>query len=742
METVSPLSLEEICLSYIGKNIEYLCHEDGDQGLAKELGSSCPKVAFNSPIFLHEQLAEGIMKSLSCNGNLNTRTAWLFSNLNTCRIRKLDLCKSEISHEVIKHLLMQHKVLKLDLQGTNLPVWVLDEVLELTSMTLQELNVSHTDCVLDFAMASKLSHLTHLDIRNTIINDDNLLSASQYLNCLEFINISQTAICETISFGTLRSQLKTLLAFDAPVAWNNPVEFRAFTSMRVLDISRNMNSAFGYVKKLEEMFLHKDLMPELAYLDVSGTSRISDHALQTFLFSHTNLQFLGLFDGGSGSASLANWLPTNIEITGVANQQQIHSTLKAYPDRPRYITEALRGLFQLFKNGTGVNTNSDILQLVLTPMEKHAKDFGVQLAGTACIFSIIRGRGAEQVVHPVYLSKIASLVLSAMRSFVHYRNDLTRNCLLILETRQLLKKATFSYFEAFSCAMDALYNFSSLTGPNVDQTTIRLAIKLCAILSCRISTSETLALGSERNILMLLNIAREKIASNESDYILSLTLSVLWNLTDETPKTCHLFVEKGGLELATQALNVFREGVQDQHIIVKKKILGTLNNIAEVPELRKHLITKEFMTLLGCLLEGGFIQLAYFCGGILSNVMLNWSNNDLLPLNIKEVMLLKLDNAVTSWDLPPDELVAYRSFNPFVQLLECPMPAVQMWAMWGILHVCTRDVKRYFSLLAEGRIMETVQKVITSSNERVAELGNRVIDAVKDLDKSRSQQIL
>ena len=58
------------------------------------------------------------------------------------------------------------------------------------------------------------------------------------------------------------------------------------------------------------------------------------------------------------------------------------------------------------------------------------------------------------------------------------------------------------------------------------------------------------------------------------------------------------------------------------------------------------------------------------------------------------------------------------------------------------MYVFSLTVKRYFSLLAEGRIMETVQKVITSSNERVAELGNRVIDAVKDLDKSRSQQIL
>lgn len=70
-----------------------------------------------------------------------------------------------------------------------------------------------------------------------------------------------------------------MLAFDVFVAWNNLVEFRVFILMRVFDILRNMNSVFGYVKKLEEMFFYKDLMFELVYLDVLGILRISDYVL-------------------------------------------------------------------------------------------------------------------------------------------------------------------------------------------------------------------------------------------------------------------------------------------------------------------------------------------------------------------------------------------------------------------------------------------------------------------------------
>lgn len=84
--------------------------------------------------------------------------------------------------------------------------------------------------------------------------------------------------------------------------------------MRVFDILRNMNSVFGYVKKLEEMFFYKDLMFELVYLDVLGILRISDYVLQIFFFFYINFQFLGLFDGGFGLVFFVNWFLINIEV--------------------------------------------------------------------------------------------------------------------------------------------------------------------------------------------------------------------------------------------------------------------------------------------------------------------------------------------------------------------------------------------------------------------------------------------
>ena len=316
MRTVSPASLEEICLSFICTNIDELCYESEEN--VGDSGFPYAKLRFISPIFLHEQLAESIMKTLSCNRKLTTRTASLFSNPNTCRIRKFDLRETEIAVKVIIHLLTQHRVLKLDLHGTTLSPSVLDKLLNLVSPSLKELNVSCTAYLLDFSTIRPLSRLTHLDISETGITDHELLLASQHLNCLEFINISHTEISATTSFSNLRNQLKTLLAFDAPVAWKNPVEFREFRTLQMLDISRNPDNMSGYdwpvhAEKLEDMLGDQNTMPDLVYLDVSGTPRILDDPFQTFLDSHPKLQFLGLCK--TGLTSHAKWLPNNIEVS-------------------------------------------------------------------------------------------------------------------------------------------------------------------------------------------------------------------------------------------------------------------------------------------------------------------------------------------------------------------------------------------------------------------------------------------
>ena len=300
MSTVSPASLEEICLSFISANIEDLCHKDVQGVQYGEV--SCQKLSFISPLFLPEQLTDNIMRCLSCDGILTDRTASLFVDPRSCRIRKFYLRKCQLSFSMLKLLLGKHKVVKLDLTGTKtLPSPSLFyQLLNGMSSTVRELNLSCTSFVLDFAAMKPLNCLTHLDVSHcSLINDHLMTVAAQNLDCLQHINISNTAIRHVSSFGNLRGRLKTLIAFNTPVAWTKPAEFKDFTSLQKLDISRSSDNDFHHdgtneSVKFDEMLTDQCMMPNLISLDVSGVSTITAGALQSFLSSHPNLQFLGL----------------------------------------------------------------------------------------------------------------------------------------------------------------------------------------------------------------------------------------------------------------------------------------------------------------------------------------------------------------------------------------------------------------------------------------------------------------
>ncbi|XP_027060609.1 protein zyg-11 homolog [Pocillopora damicornis] len=259
----------------------------------------------------------------------------------------------------------------------------------------------------------------------------------------------------------------------------------------------------------------------------------------------------------------------------------------------------------------------------------------------------------------------------------------------ILGSNQVFTKATFNYFEASCLVMDALGNFRG------NQDICQLAIQLCANLCAKLTKEEKFALGSEKNIMTMFNIIQEKISARQEDLTLSNAFTVLKELTEETPSTCSLFVEKGGFQLMVQGLKVFREGSQEKNFGIKNDLLMELNIIAEVPSLRHLLITDEFMNLIGSLLDDGLLQLSYFCGGILSNVMLEWSDDRELLSYSKQYLLHRLEQAVKSWEFPTDKFVGYQSFRSFVPLLLCAMPAAQMWALWGIINVCISDSKHH-----------------------------------------------
>ena len=320
MRTISPASLEELCLSCICENVEDLCHED----VTEVSGFPFPKLIFHTPLLLHEQLAENIIKSLSCNGKLTTRTASLFINPKTCRIRKFYLEKCKVDGRILKLLFSNHRVLKLDLHGTIvMSSSLLFELLNGMSSTVRELNLSHTSFVLDFTSVWQLKCLTHLDISNTPVGDKAMSLASQCLDCLECVNVSNTEISETASFGNLRGQLKILLAYNAPVAWKNPVEFRNFVSLQKLDISRgpvdtaSFDVWFRADAKLREMLAVQQIMPDLVYLDISGTlngAECEEH-LKSFLSCHPKLQFLGLFSSELSSLEVVKIISSSVEVS-------------------------------------------------------------------------------------------------------------------------------------------------------------------------------------------------------------------------------------------------------------------------------------------------------------------------------------------------------------------------------------------------------------------------------------------
>lgn len=65
------------------------------------------------------------------------------------------------------------------------------------------------------------------------------------------------------------------------------------------------------------------------------------------------------------------------------------------------------------------------------------------------------------------------------------------------------------------------------------------------------------------------------------------------NCLDESPTTCKVFIDEGGLQLYMNILNTF---VNDS--TVETKVLGLVNNIAEVPHLRPMLFNNDIIPTL------------------------------------------------------------------------------------------------------------------------------------------------
>ncbi|CAB1326470.1 unnamed protein product [Coregonus sp. 'balchen'] len=219
---------------------------------------------------------------------------------------------------------------------------------------------------------------------------------------------------------------------------------------------------------------------------------------------------------------------------------------------------------------------------------------------------------------------------------------LQKNCLLVLCSDTILQDVPFDRFEAAKLVMNWLSG-------HVDRTLQRMAVAVISILVAKLSTQQTTQLGADIFIMkQLLGIVQQKAMAGVVDSTLKFALSALWNLTDETPTASRHFIQCQGLELYEEVLESY-----SSESSIQQKVLGLLNNIAEVEELQADMMEEDLLEHVVTLLQGPQVEVgvSYFAGGILAHLT---SRQDAWTLDqgLRQTILEQMHAAILTWALP------------------------------------------------------------------------------------------
>uniref|UniRef100_A0A8C4QNF0 Zyg-11 family member, cell cycle regulator n=1 Tax=Eptatretus burgeri TaxID=7764 RepID=A0A8C4QNF0_EPTBU len=667
MEEGTAYSLVDICLDYLCTNLELYCWMGLDGSLT----------LVDPPIFPQE-LAERLLQKLALAGLLTDKTVSIFRNSRCLRLRRACVRRARLSAVAFRRALAGQRLVELDARSVNADLTVADMVGALSGVgtpdsttlsppplaaasvaayntTLERLAVDGMTLSLEEPAErclGRLLALRCLSVRDATFYTDDLREVAA-LPSLETLDISNTSVADLSPLRACRQRLRCLTMYH--------LKRLKMTTTQVLDVLSELSQLEHLDISDDKQFIsdmaarlleQPHLLPRLVSLDMSGRSGVTDKALRTFLEAHPVVHFLGLL---ATDAGFDPWL-----------------------------------------------SGRTALRLVALGMAAHPQNLAVQIAASACVFNLSKQEMAAGM--PIrLLTRIVSLTLTAMRQFPNHQ-QLQKNCLLSLCSDRILQDVPFDRFEAAKLVMQWLCKHE-------DQNMQRMAVAIISILAAKLSTEQTAKLVSDLLIVKkLLHIVEQRAAASHVDTTLKFTLSALWNLTDESPSTCLHFVQHRGLDLFMDVLQTFPNDPS-----VQQKVLGLLNNIAEVIELHPKLMRKQFIEHIGVLLCNSKVEVSYFAAGIIAHLTYRGEAVWLLDPALRANLLSQLESCILSWTSPDCEMVAYRSFSPFFPLIECSSaPAVQLWAVWAMHHVCSKNAARYCSMLLDEGGLSRLRRLAAS----------------------------
>ncbi|XP_078573736.1 protein zyg-11 homolog isoform X2 [Branchiostoma floridae x Branchiostoma japonicum] len=758
-----PPTLLQCCMDYICDNLDDLCFKVR----TKDTGSL--RLTFRQhDVFFHNELSEMFLSRLLEKGKVNDQVLTLLSCSDMFRLRRVRVRNTPVGLEGLRAILYNHKLIELDVSNTNVKraASVLQLLYESGQDALQSLNVSGLQphkqdlseegpfgnfeglgafATINRTLVSRLRNIRCLNVSHTNFDTPDLEMVASELPHLESLDISKTYVSSLTPLLQCKHRLKSLSTYGVSSVqgrdnWDEDEKHSTerviaeLSLLRHLDISTEetfsvSGTFFASQNQLkvnvDNLLCIPGVLPNLTSLDISGRD-LSEGTLLSFLESHPQLVFLGVM---MGPACFWDFIwdeeyegfRKDLRVTGEGNEAQILEALRQYSERAVYVQKAL---YKLFGRTSGMeHPRVDVIKLVVQGMKNHcdAKSLGVQMAASACLYNLTRHDISKRVPSRD-LSDVVNLTLKAMEVFPNHQ-QLQKNALLTLCSDRILQEVRFDRYRAARLVMHCLCTHE-------DATMHRMAVAIISILAAKISTEQTALLGTQNYLQKLLRIVKEKTEEQQVDITLKFTLSALWNLTDESPSTCTTFVENGGLELFMQILEVFPNESN-----LHTKVLGLINNIAEVRGLRKVLLREDFMDYVKKLLVCDHIEVSYFAAGIVAHLASEGREHWNLRDHSWDQMLNTLLIAVRSWNNPTGEMVAYRSFHPFFPLLECyTTPAVQLWSVWAMQHVCTKNPDRYCPMLIEEGGEERVKRLATNpaTAEEVRTLAELVIELLQD----------
>uniref|UniRef100_K7G4F3 Zyg-11 family member A, cell cycle regulator n=1 Tax=Pelodiscus sinensis TaxID=13735 RepID=K7G4F3_PELSI len=666
---------------------------------------------------------------MAFHGLLNDGTVGIFRG-NQMRLKRACIRKAKISAVAFRKAFCHHKLVELDATGVNADITITDIISGLGSnkwiqqnlqcLVLNSLTLSLEDpyerCF------NQLSGLRALSITNVLFYNEDLADVAS-LPRLESLDISNTSVTDITALLTCKDQLKSLTMHHLKCLKMTTTQIldvlRELKYLNHLDISDDKQFTSDIALRLLEQ---KDILPNLLSLDISGRKHVTDEAVEAFIQQRPTMQFVGLLATDAGYSEFLTG-EGNLKVSGEANETQISEALKRYSERAFFVREALFHLFSL--THIMEKTKPEILKLVVIGMRNHPLNLPVQLAASACVFNLTKQDLAAGM--PVrLLADVTHLLLKAMEHFPNHQ-QLQKNCLLSLCSDRILQDVPFNRFEAAKLVMQWLSNHEN-------QNMQRMAVNISSILALKLSSEQTAQLSAELYVVVgeLLEIVEQKTNLNEVDTTFMFTLSALWNLTDESPTTCRHFIDNQGLELFMRVLECFPSDSSIQH-----KVLGLLNNVAEVRELQYKLMWKDFIDCLSELLCSAEIEVSFFSAGIIAHLLSRGEQAWTLSQIQRKSLIEQLHSTILKWPTPKCKMVAllaYRSFSPFYLLLDCfTIPGVQLWAVWAIQHVCCKTPARYCSMLIEEGGLQHLYDIKESNqtDPDVLQINSAILDTVE-----------